>query len=149
MKTALWHCSNINMISYHAHTCDSGLLHQCHFPICLTSSMSGFLMTLRMCTAPVASEAENVKMLRDMGKTLIHGEPLLAPASSEGDQVIPSLKYRSTEVPLLRLWVCPDHATNFGNALMVMCSGHRPQTGCAMQYVLNMYDVKLGECRGM
>ena len=46
-----------------------------------------------MCTDPVVPEAENVKMLRDMGRKLIGGEPMLAPASSEGDQVILSLKY--------------------------------------------------------
>ena len=50
-------------------------------------------MTLRMCADPVAPEAENVKMLRDMGRRLIDGEPMLAPASSEGDQVTSSLQY--------------------------------------------------------
>ena len=41
-----------------------------------------------MCTDPVAPEIDNVRMLRDLGRKLIDGEPMLAPASSEGDQVI-------------------------------------------------------------
>ena len=53
-------------------------------------------MNLRMCTDVVAQEAENVKRLRDMGRQLIDGESMLAPASSEGDQVIsPALGFPS------------------------------------------------------
>ena len=47
----------------------------------------------------MAPEAENLKMLRDMGRELIDGEPMLAPASSEGDQVTPSPKHRNTKSP--------------------------------------------------